>query len=190
MRAKLQLHPDYRCDFVESFDVDVSRPKFDRLVLRYRIQGDIAALLLPPDAKANRADELWLHTCFEAFVRHGRGPSYLELNAAPSTQWASYRFSDYRGEMEIAKESEADRFKIVSKAYKAQLLRWKREKRSYSFEVSWLIPGLRDAWLNLSAVIEDQAHDKSYWAFAHPPGPPDFHHPDCFTLELPAPRRA
>ena len=29
----------------------------------------------------------------------------------------------------------------------------------------------------------------SYWALAHPPGKPDFHHPDCFALELPAARR-
>ena len=45
-----------------------------------------------------------------------------------------------------------------------------------------------EAWLaNLSAVIEEKSGAKSYWALAHPPsGPPDFHHPDCFVLELPA----
>jgi hypothetical protein len=39
--------------------------------------------------------------------------------------------------------------------------------------------------LALSAVIEETDGRKSYWALAHPPGTPDFHHPDCFTLELP-----
>ena len=38
--------------------------------------------------------------------------------------------------------------------------------------------------LGLSAVIEEVNGRKSYWALAHPVGKPDFHHNDCFTLEL------
>ena len=42
------------------------------------------------------------------------------------------------------------------------------------------------AWrVGLSAVVED-AGGVSYWALTHPAGKPDFHHPDCFALELPA----
>ena len=43
------------------------------------------------------------------------------------------------------------------------------------------------ARIALSAVIEEVDGTKSYWALRHPPGAPDFHHPDCFALELPAP---
>ena len=44
-----------------------------------------------------------------------------------------------------------------------------------------------DDWqVALSAVVEDASGDKSYWASAHPPGRPDFHHPDSFALHLPA----
>jgi hypothetical protein len=43
--------------------------------------------------------------------------------------------------------------------------------------------GLR---LGLSAVIEDTQHSLTYWALAHPPGKPDFHHADGFALKLPA----
>jgi hypothetical protein len=39
--------------------------------------------------------------------------------------------------------------------------------------------------LGLSAVIEDMAGGKSYWALAHPPGKADFHHADSFARELP-----
>jgi hypothetical protein len=35
-------------------------------------------------------------------------------------------------------------------------------------------------------VIEETNGRLSYWALAHPPGKPDFHHSDCFALELPA----
>ena len=41
--------------------------------------------------------------------------------------------------------------------------------------------------IGLSAVIEEVGSIKSYWALQHPPGRPDFHHPDCFALELAAP---
>lgn len=40
--------------------------------------------------------------------------------------------------------------------------------------------------LGLSAVIEETSGAKSYWALAHAPGKPDFHHPDAFALDLPA----
>jgi hypothetical protein len=39
----------------------------------------------------------------------------------------------------------------------------------------------------LCAVIEERDARLSYWALAHPPGRPDFHHPACFAATLPAP---
>lgn len=49
----------------------------------------------------------------------------------------------------------------------------------------------RGAWqMNLTAVIEANDGTKSYWALAHPAGPPDFHNPDCFVARVPAPDRA
>ena len=38
--------------------------------------------------------------------------------------------------------------------------------------------------LGLSAVIEGADGGLSYWALRHPPGKPDFHHPEAFVLEL------
>jgi hypothetical protein len=38
--------------------------------------------------------------------------------------------------------------------------------------------------LGLSAVLEEADGGKSYWALTHPHGKPDFHHADCFALEL------
>jgi hypothetical protein len=68
------------------------------------------------------------------------------------------------------------------------------EVRSYgaSFEllVSLDLPNDAAGGLGLSAVIEEANGRLSYWALAHPPGKPDFHHSDCFALELPAPLRS
>jgi hypothetical protein len=40
--------------------------------------------------------------------------------------------------------------------------------------------------MGLTAVIEEADGTRSFWALAHPPGEPDFHHPDCILLELPS----
>jgi hypothetical protein len=39
--------------------------------------------------------------------------------------------------------------------------------------------------LGLAAIVEEASGDKSWWALAHPPGAPDFHHADCFQIDLP-----
>ena len=39
--------------------------------------------------------------------------------------------------------------------------------------------------IRLTAVIEEEDGTKSYWALAHPDGPPDFHDPSCFLARLP-----
>ena len=38
----------------------------------------------------------------------------------------------------------------------------------------------------ISAVIATKTGDISYWAAAHPAGKPDFHHKDCFAVQLEA----
>ena len=53
------------------------------------------------------------------------------------------------------------------------------------------IPGLtaseikdRKMRLAVSAVMQSEQGVISYWALAHPPGKPDFHHRDGFALRL------
>src|SRR5207249_1533417 len=50
-----------------------------------------------------------------------------------------------------------------------------------------LVPLRARLQLALSAVIEDEQGVLSYWALTHPPGKPDFHHPDAFVLDLERP---
>ena len=158
----------------------MSVPRSGNLVLQYFVIGKINDLRMPPQTPPTRSDELWQHTCFEAFVRVPQAAAYYELNFAPSTQWAAYRFSGYRNGMSIASEIAAPRFEVQSDA--------KRYKMQASLDLDHL-PNLPSnaAWrLGLSAVIEEASGYKSYWALAHPPGKPDFHHSDCFARELPA----
>lgn len=145
------------------------------MVIHYILAGETAAILLPPPAFPARRDGLWRHTCFEAFIRHPDG-SYWEFNFSPSTEWAAYSFTGYREGMRDL-EIESPHINATRSAGQFQL------------DVELPLPPRLPSpmCLNLAAVIEDKTGNKTYWALVHPPGPPDFHHPDCFGLELPAP---
>ena len=72
------------------------RPLPAMLRVRYRIEGDVARIRLPPVGPARRCDGLWHHSCLEAFLRPDGNDSYHEFNFAPSGDWAAYRFGGRR----------------------------------------------------------------------------------------------
>ena len=174
MRLTLKPHPDSRSDAVTSIGVEAVRTAASVLGLRYLVLGRIADLALPPPAPSSRRDGLWAHTCFEAFLADDFGDGYTELNVAPSTEWAGYRFRGYRSGRQDALLPTPR----VQVSVSADLL---------ELRVALQLKSAGRRRLGLSAVIEELNGTKSYWALAHPPGGPDFHHPDCFALELPPP---
>jgi len=145
------------------------------LRLDYALSGDVNAIALPSTAEPRRQDNLWQHTCFEAFIRYPDG-TYHEFNFSPSSAWAAYSFAGYRSGM-LPLDIVPPRAKRRQSRSELRL--------AVEIEIADLPP---NALLNLTAVIEEKSGRKSYWALAHPPdGPPDFHHPACFVLELPPP---
>jgi hypothetical protein len=178
MRAALLAHPDLSSPAI-SIEAEAERSG-GRLRLRYRLTGEIAGLRIPTPVRAERTDELWRHTCFEAFVAPASGYAYYECNFSPSSQWATYRFGSYRQGMAQAE---------IEAAPWGQLLVTAQELTLGAEVDLGRMPELVGPWrLNLSAVIEAANGTLSYWALAHPPGRPDFHHADCFALEVPAPQ--
>ena len=178
MRQLLKLHRDSRCLTAAHVEVEVARPHADNLVLSYIVTGKMNDIRMPPVVESARGDGLWQHTCFEAFLRASSGVEYYEFNFAPSTQWAVYRFSGYRSGMRVASEIGAPPIEVQSGSDRYTLQASLKLDR-----LSGLPPD--SSWrLGLSALIEDAAGSKSYWALAHPPGKPDFHHADSFAYEL------
>ena len=180
MRRTLRRHPDSPCDAVARIEVELLRPGPGRLRLRYVVTGRPEGLRLPAPAAPERADGLWQHTCFEAFLRPGPGAAYYEFNFAPSRCWAAYRFDGYRSGMAVADSVAAPRIETGA------------EGAGYELRAELALNQLPDltgegTWhLGLSAVIKETGGRTSYWALAHPSGRPDFHHSDCFTLEVSA----
>ena len=142
---------------------------FAENALTFTVSG--ALPLIPAPAAPIRTEGLWKTTCFELFVMPVGQPAYFEFNFSPSTAWAAYRFSGYR-------EGMADL------PLKAPVIEAIEDGIRVAVDLSDLPP---PPWrVALTAVIEETDGTKSYWALAHPDGPPDFHDPACFVLELPA----
>ena len=165
-------------DLVHDLSVTLSRLSADRLKLTYRLSGELEALRLPDPRSAVRADGLWRHTCFEAFIGHAGARDYWEYNFSPSGAWAAYRFSAYREGMAPLLDGAPPEIACTRGDETVEVM--------VSLDLSWLVGsfGRRGLRLGLSAVIEDKAQVLSYWALKHPSEKPDFHHADSFVVEL------
>ena len=176
--VSLICHPATASAAVDRIEVQVFRPSNAALTLRYTVFTDIDRLLVPVESAPRRADKLWQHTCFEAFVAAMDTSEYHEFNFSPSTAWAIYRFSAYREGMTAVTPVRPPGVSVRRGGDRLTL--------AVSIDLESL-PELRESFslrLALSAVIEDTERRISYWALAHPPGKPDFHHADSFALTL------
>ena len=183
MRRALIPHPATPGTALSALEAEIDRGPDGRLALRYRAAGDPAAVRLAPAAPPERRDELWKQTCFEAFIRAGAGSGYLELNFAPSGDWAAYRFDGYRAGMRPALDVGAPAITLAQTeaGFEVAVAVDLSATEDLAGDTPWAV--------GLSAVIEAADGRMSYWALAHPPKRPDFHHADCFALELPATER-
>jgi hypothetical protein len=174
----LRLHADSGAGLVESVQVEIARQPSGAIKLAYLLAGDLNSLRIPQVQTASRADDLWRHTCFEAFIRSADSPAYREFNFSPSGLWQAYAFSEYR--VGGLLKSAADPL-IECSVESGRLL--PMLTLTATIPAADLPPGdtLR---LGLAAVLESAAGDIGYWALRHAAGKPDFHHPDTFALEL------
>ena len=176
MRCRLEPHPNTPCRAFKDIDVEVTRVSSRELELVYRATGSVGDVKLPQMAVPERADELWRNTCFEVFIKTLGSHSYSEFNFSPSRRWAAYGFDDTRLGM-----------RNLDVAVPSLTLQVNAE---FLILTASLDPGhagpLR---LAVSAVIETIDGQLSYWALTHPGERPDFHDPDGFVLDLPAPKQ-
>ncbi len=170
-------HPDTPSKSAPYIGADV-RISDACLELRYRLEGEIAQLRVPELDTPARTDKLWQHTCFEVFVKHPKRASYYEFNFSPSTRWAIYRFDRFREGMSSVAVDRPPRI-AVNRSEHILTLECRVDLAQFQDLAE------RDGYrLALSAVVEDHDGQLSYWALAHPPGKPDFHHRDGFVLSL------
>jgi hypothetical protein len=179
--AVLTAHPSTPCEAVRTIEVRVQVRETDLLVLEYALQGELSCLRIPAKSTAQRVDELWKHTCFEAFLVTDESPGYYELNFSPSGEWSAYRFSAYRTGMAPA---DGVGVPTTSVLVGATGLRLEAAIAVAAIRELTQAGGRARLRIALAAVIENSAGRLSYWAQHHAAGKPDFHHPDAFVLEI------
>jgi hypothetical protein len=175
--VNLVPHPDTTRFEALQLRANVGISPLMALDIRFALKGNVDKLRIPGDSVSRRRDNLWQHTCFEVFIATPQSERYLEFNVAPSSEWAIYQFDSYRKGM-----------KTIDVTQPAIAVHQTEQDLTIAVGIDLnAMPDLRnqsELRIGLSAVIEDSAGALFYWALAHPPGKPDFHHRDSFALTL------
>jgi hypothetical protein len=173
--TRLCLHPSSAAAPAIAIEAVAVALRAGAVSFRYRVHGDVARIRLPPTGSSARTDELWRHTCFEAFVGSKSSGRYVELNFAPSTAWAAYTFDGYRLGLQRLDMG-------------APTIDCRVADGSIALEATVQMPFTApDSAIGLAAVIEDVAGMIGYWALTHPRAKPDFHAAAGWTGELEGP---
>jgi hypothetical protein len=169
----LHCHAETPAKYTQCIEVFLEAKGNNKYWLRYHVEFEEDHFFaIPGETLSKRTHGLWKTTCFELFVKNASNSDYLEYNFSPSSQWAAYHFDRYREGMSdygctapvIGLDASASHFALEA-----------------DVEIAFNFDGI-----GLSAIIEEADGTQSFWALNHPPGKPDFHHPDCFVLSLTA----
>lgn len=152
--------------------------KNKRIQLVYSLKNQDHNLLIPPTAEPAQQDNLWQHTCCEAFIGIINQPHYLEFNFSPSGKWAAYAFSDYRERTDWPDPAPPE-------------IRTLKTDTSLQLGTTiWLdtLPATfqhQPLELGISTVLEDNNQNLAYLALAHSQETPDFHRRDQWVRLIP-----
>jgi len=177
----LKCHLETPTRAVIGIEMSVGLTQAGEIALSYILRGELDRLLIPTPRTPCRRDGLWRHTCFESFIAVENSAAYLEFNFSPSGEWAAYAFRGYRDGGPIESDDLDPKIVVRREADTLELSAVIRLDRLSAIPSDATIP------LGVSAVVEELDGSVSYWALKHPPGKPDFHHPDNFILEIKPP---
>jgi hypothetical protein len=148
-----------------------------KLILTYSAGGALNQILWPASlsSQPQRRDELWKHTCFEAFIKPVGQDRYWEINISPAGDWNVYRFTSYRNEM-----TREEAVQALHPIFTRNGDQW---RLSYEIWVpAWAVA--TELEVGLTSVIEDTSGEISYWAIHHAGAQPDFHLANSFTKRI------
>ncbi len=175
-QTPLTPHPAAPAGAVEGVSAGCLLTADGRLRIAWRIAAAPERLVWDRSGTPGRRDELWRHTCVEAFLATGP-ESYLEFNVSPDGSWAAYAFLGYRRRAEDPALPPPDvRVSTASHALGLEA----------DIDVGAVadLAGAPEIRTSLAAVVEETGGPTSYWALRHPSPQPDFHDASGFVLML------
>jgi hypothetical protein len=159
-QAVLVAHPQTPATLPATLVAEVRTVSAAVLRCEYVLQADLTRLALPAWRAGERRDELWRHTCFEAFVSAREESGYYEFNFSPSGDWAAYRF-ELPARHDTRALGQAPAVQVD-----ARPAGWRCARRSSS--VDWARPGAPADCGSRSRRPRGPAGRVVYWALAHP----------------------
>lgn len=148
------------------------------LTLHYALTGQLEAIILPARSELpGRKDELWKHTCFEYFLASTGQPLYWEFNLSPSGDWNVYHMDAYR-RVGFREETSIQQvpFEVQTAADAFTL--------EATIDLNPIVQETDSLEVGITAVIQTNDGQETYWALTHPAAQPDFHLRESFILPL------
>jgi len=140
--------------------------KNSQLKLNYEIVGQLSKYNFPKKTKQQRADNLWLDTCFELFIADINKKEYWEINISPSTEWNSYHFTKYKKNMKKSYLFSTPCIKIKSN----------ENKYKFSFDSTMQKKILKkELQINICVIILDKNKKRNFYSINRRNSSPDFH---------------
>lgn len=137
-----------------------------QLKVNYQIEGDISQYNFSQKTKQQRADRLWLDTCFELFIANRDKKEYWEINTSPSTEWNSYYFTGYKENMrestifstpKIITDSDESQYKL---SFETTIKKGFLEKKLH---------------INICVILLDRDGERNFYSINRRNNTPDFH---------------
>lgn len=175
VHVKLAGHPDNPARFHQLADATLTHTANGGLQVIYAIHGLNLDLRIPTPHAPAPADALWKTTCCELFLGSVGQAGYREFNFSPSGQWAVYEFSDTRQRTPRAFDGPAPVLAFERSEDRLQLTATLPQHA---------LPKGDTRRIAVATILEAEGGSLGYWALAHPPGQPDFHHHAGFVLSL------
>ena len=175
VHVKLAAHPANPPRFQQRIEATLSQADDGSLQVGYAVHGINLDLRVPTPHAPAPADALWKTTCCEIFLGAVGQSGYREFNFSTSGQWACHDFADTRRPApgpfdcpapKLACERGEDLLTLTATLPPAAL------------------PQADTLRIAVTTILEAAGGHLGYWALAHPPGKPDFHHHAGFVLSL------
>ncbi len=150
----------------------------NQLFIHYEVTGDTEQILLPLlSSNPSRKDDLWKATCFEFFLAIPKQPQYWEFNMSPSGDWNVYIMDEYR-RVGFREESKITQLPFEFKKDQNRL------SLNLSVDLSLVFPPETKLQTAITAIIQTNDGNETYWALTHPDGQADFHLREGFSIYL------
>jgi len=175
VHVRLAAHHDNPARFHQRIEATLAQQRDGALEIAYTIHGFNLDLRVPTPHAPAPSDALWKTTCCELFLGSVGQTAYREFNFSPSGQWATYDFADTRQPLP------------GSVAGSAPAIQFTRTEDLLKLTVHLpraALPKGETLRIAVAAILEAEGGHHGYWALAHPPGKPDFHHHAGFVLSL------